>query len=61
MTLLVKPTLVFYPKLIVVLKSGTDKVDRMAMNEKFLHERKIAHLVLRINCFFKTIKNINPF
>lgn len=37
-----KPTLAFYPKLIVVLKSGTDEVHWLGMNEKPLHERKVA-------------------
>lgn len=56
-----KPTLAFYPKLIVVLKSGTDKVDWMGMNEKFLHERKIILLFLRRNYFLRVFENINYF
>lgn len=48
----VKPTLVFYPKLTVVLKSGIDKVDWMAMNEKFPHERKCTSISKDKFCFF---------
>lgn len=51
-----KPTLAFYPKLIVILRSGTDKVDWMGMKEKFLHERKIALLFLRRNYVLRVFK-----
>lgn len=58
-----KPTLVFYPKLVVVLKSGTDKVDWLDMNEKSLHERKVALLFFSGEIVFRRFlrQNINPF
>lgn len=59
----VKPTLAFYPKLIVVLKNGTDKVDWLGMKEKFLHERKVALLFFSGEIVFWRLlhQNINSF
>lgn len=50
----------FYPTLVVGLKSGTDKVDWMAINEKFPHERKVALLFFKEKfCFLSENTNID--